>query len=92
MPLGQRPLLPPRPRLLRPVTTAAFVATTLQALATPSRLLILTTPRQRPYPVADCAADFVSRVTARNRLPLDYSERSLRIVDFLIDGLRKGGA
>jgi hypothetical protein len=38
------------------------------------------------------AAAFVSRVTARNRLPLDYSERSLRVVDFLVDGLRKGGA
>ncbi|MEV6052671.1 hypothetical protein [Streptomyces sp. NPDC052107] len=38
------------------------------------------------------AAAFVARVTARNRLPLDYSERSLRVVDFLIDGLRKGGA
>jgi hypothetical protein len=37
-------------------------------------------------------AEFVARVTARNRLPLDYSERSLRIVDFLIDGLRKGRA
>ncbi|MFE3633770.1 hypothetical protein [Streptomyces sp. NPDC059168] len=34
----------------------------------------------------------VTRVTARGRLPLDYSERSLRLVDFLIDGLRKGGA
>lgn len=39
-----------------------------------------------------CASAFVGRITARNRLPLDYSERSLRIVDFLIDGLRKGGA
>lgn len=38
------------------------------------------------------AAAFVSRVTARNRLPLDYSEASLRVVDFLIDGLRKGRA
>ncbi|MFD9097139.1 hypothetical protein [Streptomyces collinus] len=38
------------------------------------------------------AADFLARATARNRLPLDYSERSLRVVDFLIDGLRKGGA
>ncbi|MGW3725098.1 hypothetical protein [Streptomyces sp. NPDC000851] len=48
------------------------------------------TPRareMRPY-----AAAFVTRVTARNRLPLDYSVASLRIVDFLIDGLRKGGA
>jgi hypothetical protein len=41
----------------------------------------------RPY-----AATFVTRVTARHRLPLDYSVASLRIVDFLIDGLRKGGA
>ncbi|MFC5213492.1 hypothetical protein [Streptomyces coerulescens] len=39
-----------------------------------------------------CAAGFVARVTARNRLPLDYSVASLRVVDFLIDGLRKGGA
>ncbi|GHG89722.1 hypothetical protein [Streptomyces lanatus] len=39
-----------------------------------------------------CAAQFVARVTARNRLPLDYSVASLRVVDFLIDGLRKGGA
>lgn len=38
------------------------------------------------------AARFVARVTARNRLPLDYSVASLRIVDFLIDGLRQGGA
>jgi hypothetical protein len=39
-----------------------------------------------------CATAFVSRVTARNRLPLDFSVASLRVVDFLIDGLRKGGA
>ncbi|MEV5435726.1 hypothetical protein AB0K80_06775 [Streptomyces sp. NPDC052682] len=39
-----------------------------------------------------CAAAFVAQVTARNRLPLDYSVASLRVVDFLIDGLRKGGA
>ncbi|MGR6969973.1 hypothetical protein ACU639_10215 [Streptomyces cynarae] len=38
------------------------------------------------------AAGFVARVTARHRLPLDYSVASLRVVDFLIDGLRKGGA
>ncbi|MFE9094413.1 hypothetical protein [Streptomyces sp. NPDC007264] len=42
-------------------------------------------PRMRP-----CAAAFVARVTARNRLPLDYSVASLRVVDFLLDGLRKG--
>jgi hypothetical protein len=38
------------------------------------------------------AAAFVSHIAARTRLPLDYSVRSLRVVDFLIDGLRKGGA
>lgn len=38
------------------------------------------------------AAEFVAHVTARNRLPLDYSVASLRVVDFLVDGLRKGGA
>ncbi|MFG2555609.1 hypothetical protein [Streptomyces sp. NPDC048581] len=38
------------------------------------------------------AAGFVARVTVRNRLPLDYSVASLRVVDFLIEGLRKGGA
>ncbi|MGY0487305.1 hypothetical protein [Streptomyces sp. WG-D5] len=35
------------------------------------------------------AARFVSRV-APSRLPLDYSVASLRVVDRLIDGLRKG--
>ncbi|WP_037682895.1 hypothetical protein [Streptomyces griseus] len=38
------------------------------------------------------ATAFVTRVTARSRLPLDYSVASLRVVDFLVDGLRKGGA
>lgn len=39
-----------------------------------------------------CAAGFVTRVTDRQRLPLDYSVASLRVVDFLVDGVRKGGA
>jgi hypothetical protein len=39
-----------------------------------------------------CATAFVARVSARSWLPLDYSVASLRVVDFLIDGLRKGGA
>lgn len=43
--------------------------------------------QMRPY-----AAAFVARATARNRLPLDYSVASLRLVDALVDGLRKGGA
>lgn len=38
------------------------------------------------------ATAFVARATARQRLPLDYSVRSLRVVDFIVDGLRKGGA
>ncbi|MGX4692506.1 hypothetical protein [Streptomyces sp. JNUCC 63] len=38
------------------------------------------------------AAAFVAHVTDRSRVPLDYSVGSLRIVDFLVDGLRKGGA
>jgi hypothetical protein len=37
------------------------------------------------------AAEFVRDVTARNRLPLDYSVASLRVVDFIVDGLRKSG-
>ncbi|WP_430381159.1 hypothetical protein [Streptomyces actuosus] len=38
------------------------------------------------------AAAFVARLTARQPLPLDYTVASLRVVDFLLDGLRKGGA
>ncbi|MGJ3560724.1 hypothetical protein ACR6C2_29195 [Streptomyces sp. INA 01156] len=38
-----------------------------------------------------CAGTFVSRVTTRKRLPLDYSAASLRLVDFLVDGLRRDG-
>lgn len=43
--------------------------------------------RMRP-----CAAAFVARATGRHRLPLDYSVASLRVVDALVDGLRKGAA
>lgn len=35
------------------------------------------------------AAEFVSRATASARLPLDYSVASLRIVDRVVDGLRR---
>ncbi|MFF0199204.1 hypothetical protein [Streptomyces sp. NPDC005017] len=41
----------------------------------------------RPY-----AVRFTARLTARHRIPLDWSVASLRVVDRLIDGLRKGGA
>lgn len=37
-------------------------------------------------------AEFVAGVNARARLPLDYSVRSLRVVDRVVDGLRRGGA
>ncbi|MFD7671915.1 MULTISPECIES: hypothetical protein [Streptomyces] len=36
-------------------------------------------------------AEFVRRVTARKRLPLDYSVASLRVVDRIVDGLRAAG-
>lgn len=36
------------------------------------------------------AGQFVRQITARNRVPLDYSVNSLRVVDFIVDGLRKG--
>lgn len=32
---------------------------------------------------------FVIRLTERNRLPLDYSVASLRLVDLVVDGLRR---
>ncbi|NUK02605.1 hypothetical protein HRW18_13090 [Streptomyces lunaelactis] len=32
----------------------------------------------------------VDRLTERNRLPFDYSVASLRLVDFMVDGLRRG--
>ncbi|WP_408056412.1 hypothetical protein [Streptomyces mesophilus] len=38
------------------------------------------------------AREFVAQVTRRNRLPLDYTVASLRVVDFMVDGLRKAGA
>jgi hypothetical protein len=35
-------------------------------------------------------AGVVDRLTVRNRLPLDYSVASLRLVDFMVDGVRRG--
>lgn len=34
-------------------------------------------------------SEFVDRLTARSRLPLDYSVASLRLVDLVVDGLRR---
>ncbi|WP_405389008.1 hypothetical protein OG596_14300 [Streptomyces sp. NBC_01102] len=36
-----------------------------------------------------CTSEFVTRLTARSRLPLDYSVASLRLVDLVVDGLRR---
>ncbi|MDQ3886142.1 MAG: transcriptional regulator, partial [Actinomycetota bacterium] len=44
-----------RPVVRLDAEAAAHVATTLQALATPSRLLILTELRQGPRPVTELA-------------------------------------
>ncbi|MGX1883337.1 hypothetical protein [Streptomyces sp. NPDC055287] len=35
------------------------------------------------------AAGFVEQLAGRNRLPLDYSVGSLRLVDLVVDGLRR---
>ena len=35
-------------------------------------------------------AGVVDRLTERNRLPFDYSVASLRLVDFMVDGVRRG--
>ncbi|MFH8613809.1 hypothetical protein ACH4E8_01880 [Streptomyces sp. NPDC017979] len=49
-----------------------------------------------PVPMAaqmrDHVTEFVRRVNERAGLPLDYSVRSLRVVDRVVDGLRRGGA
>lgn len=37
-------------------------------------------------------AEVVDRLTERNRLPLDYSVASLRLVDLIVDGARRGRA
>ncbi|MGW4229838.1 hypothetical protein ACWEF9_11240 [Streptomyces sp. NPDC004980] len=34
-------------------------------------------------------SEFVTRLAARSRLPLDYSVASLRLVDLVVDGLRR---
>ncbi|WP_073948445.1 ArsR/SmtB family transcription factor [Streptomyces kebangsaanensis] len=64
--------------------TAASVATTLQALATPSRLLILTTLRQRPYPVGELAA-----VVGMEQSAASHQLRLLRALG-LVTGRRDG--
>ncbi|MFE9313373.1 ArsR/SmtB family transcription factor [Streptomyces sp. NPDC088353] len=64
--------------------TAASIATTLQALATPSRLLILTTLRQRPYPVGELAS-----VVGMEQSAVSHQLRLLRTLG-LVAGRRDG--
>ncbi|MCQ4084468.1 metalloregulator ArsR/SmtB family transcription factor [Streptomyces sp. RB6PN25] len=64
--------------------TAAAVATTLQALATPSRLLILTTLRHVPHPVCELAAAIGMEQSA-----VSHQLRILRTLG-LVTGERQG--
>ncbi|WP_039942253.1 ArsR/SmtB family transcription factor [Streptomyces himastatinicus] len=64
--------------------TAASVATTLQALATPSRLLILTTLQQSPHSVTQLAAEVGMEQSA-----VSHQLRLLRTLG-LITGRRDG--
>ncbi|MEU6663643.1 hypothetical protein [Streptomyces sp. NPDC046821] len=49
-------------------------------------------PQPRAADMRHHAAGFVVRATARHRLPLDFTVASLRVADFLVDGLRKGAS
>ncbi|MFF7602641.1 ArsR/SmtB family transcription factor [Streptomyces mirabilis] len=64
--------------------TAASVAATLQALATPSRLLILTTLRQSSYPVGELAA-----AVGMEQSAVSHQLRLLRALG-LVTGRREG--
>jgi ArsR family transcriptional regulator, nickel/cobalt-responsive transcriptional repressor len=64
--------------------SAAFVATTLQALATPSRLLILTELRQGPRAVSDLA-----EAVGMEQSAVSHQLRLLRNLDLVV-GTRAG--
>ncbi|MEU2736099.1 metalloregulator ArsR/SmtB family transcription factor [Streptomyces sp. NPDC007095] len=64
--------------------TAASVAATLQALATPSRLLILTTLRHASYPVGELAA-----AVGMEQSAVSHQLRLLRALG-LVTGRREG--
>ncbi len=63
---------------------AAHVATTLQALATPSRLLILSVLRHGPRPVTELAES-----VAMNQSAVSHQLRLLRNLG-LVEGVRSG--
>lgn len=64
--------------------TAASVAATLQALATPSRLLILTALRQHPHPVGELAT-----AVGMEQSAVSHQLRLLRALG-LVTGRRDG--
>nr|WP_269329914.1 metalloregulator ArsR/SmtB family transcription factor [Kineosporia babensis] len=73
-----------RPAQRLDAETAAFVATTLQALATPSRLLILTELRQGPRAVSDLA-----EAVGMEQSAVSHQLRLLRNLDLVV-GTRAG--
>ncbi|HWR48207.1 MAG TPA: metalloregulator ArsR/SmtB family transcription factor [Pseudonocardiaceae bacterium] len=73
-----------RPAARLDAETAAHVATTLQALATPSRLLILTELRQGPRPVTELA-----EAVGMEQSAVSHQLRLLRNLR-LVTGIRVG--
>src|SRR3984893_12050689 len=73
-----------RPAARLDADAAAHVATTLQALATPSRLLILTELRQGPRPVTELAA-----AVGMEQSAVSHQLRLLRNLG-LVTGTRSG--
>lgn len=73
-----------RPAVRLDAESAASVATTLQALATPSRLLILTELRQGPRAVTDLA-----EAVGMQQSAVSHQLRLLRNLG-LVDGMRTG--
>ncbi|GGJ13886.1 ArsR/SmtB family transcription factor [Streptomyces brasiliensis] len=72
------------PRARLDAANAAKVATTLQALATPSRLLILARLREGPLPATELAAEVGMEQSA-----CSHQLRLLRNLDLVV-GTRKG--
>ncbi|PXY30335.1 transcriptional regulator [Prauserella sp. PE36] len=73
-----------RPAARLDADAATHVATTLQALATPSRLLILTELRQRPLPVTELA-----EAVGMEQSAVSHQLRLLRNLG-LVSGTRSG--
>ncbi|MFB7600680.1 ArsR/SmtB family transcription factor [Streptomyces sp. NPDC056160] len=81
---GAEPPADSVPRTRLDAASAARVATTLQALATPSRLLILARLREGPLPATELAAEVGMEQSA-----CSHQLRLLRNLDLVV-GTRKG--